>query len=112
MLTIVFATLFAFLMPQLAMAASFTGSQFLTWPRKSQDAFLQNSITMTGIVATQSQPEIADCIDDWYGTDRKAHAPIHDSIIETIGDNRDYHPQAVLLAIIQKRCGSFEAGGY
>lgn len=99
----------SFLQASSVFATSFTGTEFLTWPRASQDAFLQNSITMTGIVATQSHGNIADCIDRWYSADRSAHAAIHESIVETIRKNQDYHPQAVLLAVIQRRCGSFKA---
>ena len=65
---------------------------------------------MTGIVATQSRKDIARCIDDWYSGDQTVQNERHQLVIDTIQDNPSYNPQAVILAILQKQCGSFGGG--
>ncbi len=88
-------------------AEEFTGEQFLNWPRESQDSLIQNSITMTAIIATQGREDIARCIDEWYPLDESIIKMRHDHILKIIGENPTYHPQGVILAVIQKQCGSF-----
>lgn len=89
-------------------AEKFTGEQFLKWKRESQDSLIQISITMTGIVATQGRKDISRCIDDWYTNDKAIQQQRHGYILDIIKENPSYHPQAVILAVLQKRCGSFE----
>ena len=66
---------------------------------------------MTGIVATQSRTDIARCIDDWYSGDEAVQNRRHQFVIDTVRDHPSYNPQAVILAILQKQCGSFRGGG-
>lgn len=94
--------------PQISSAEKFTGEKFLKWPRKSQDSLIQNSITMIAIVAAQTQKDIARCIDSWYVVDEAIKQQRHGYILDIIKENPSYHPQGVILAILQKRCGKFK----
>lgn len=95
--------------PQEASAAEeFTGKQFLEWPRDSQNSLITYSITMTAIIGTQTKPEIAKCLDEWYPLDPAITKARQDLIIKTIGEYPDYHPQAIVLAVVQKQCGYFK----
>ena len=66
-----------------ANAKTFTSTAFLEWPRESQDSFIQTSITMAGIVATQGRKDISRCIDNWYTEDSATQRKRHDFILET-----------------------------
>lgn len=94
--------------PQLLSADGFTSAQVLEWGESSQNALFQNSITMAGIVATQVRPDIARCIDGWYsaGQIEQRQAQIRDALQLY----PDHHPQAIILAVIEKACGQFEDG--
>ena len=92
---------------QPADSQGFTGNEFLQWSRDSQEAFVANSISMIGIVASQSREDIALCIDYWYPQDRAIRDQRRKFLIDQISRFPDYHPQAVILAQIQKECGSF-----
>jgi len=60
---------------------------------------------MAGVVATQNRREAARCINEWYFFDRATAKKRNDHIRRVMADNPSYHPQATLLAIIQKACG-------
>ncbi len=93
--------------PQQAAAVEFTGKQFLEWPRDSQNGLITYSITMASIVALRVRPEIATCLDDWYPLDPETKKARQDSILKTIREYPDYHPQTTILVILEKQCGSF-----
>ncbi|WP_080620828.1 hypothetical protein [Paracoccus yeei] len=83
----------------------------LAWPEASQDSFFQSSITMTNIVAMQTgrHDGIVTCINEWYGT-AELQAQQHDHIRVVLADYPDNHPQGIILAVIEKACGSFAEG--
>ncbi len=93
--------------PQQAAAEDFTGKQFLEWPRDSQVSLITYSITMTAIVASQGRKDISHCLDDWYPLDPEISKSRQDFIIKIISENTEYHPQGVILAVLQKQCGAF-----
>jgi hypothetical protein len=94
----------------LVRAETFTSAAFLEWSRASQDSLIQASITMAGIVATQGRKDISRCIDNWYTEDDAIQRMRHDFILESARRYPSFHPQAVILAILQKQCGSFKSG--
>lgn len=65
---------------------------------------------MTGIIATQGRQDIASCLDDWYSSDEATQKKRHDFIIKIISENPTYHPQGVILAVLEKQCGAFKEG--
>jgi len=88
-------------------AENFTSAKVLDWPEASQEALFQNSITMIGIVASQVKPDIARCIDKWYGADEALGKKRYDEIRSALEKYPEYHPQAIVLAVVQKACGKF-----
>lgn len=95
--------------PQQSRAEGFTGEEFATWSEASQDSFIQTSLTMAGIIGTQVKPAISHCIDGWYFADDAAKSRLNQSIRGTIIQYADYHPNSVILAVIQEECGEFNA---
>lgn len=91
-----------------AHAEGFTGEKFLQWERASQDSLIETSITMTGIVASQARKDIARCIDDWYTGDIAIQQQRHGYILDMIKQYPSYHPQGVILVVLQNQCGSFK----
>lgn len=95
--------------PQTSFAESFTSATVLEWSESDQDGYFQTSVTMIGIVATQTgkHGHIAECIDNWYGGGDASQPQRSDRIREVMRALPDYHPQAVILAVIEKECGEF-----
>ena len=89
------------------MANGFTGADFATWEMRAQDSFIQTSITMAGVVATQTKPEVARCLDDWYRPDTELKDRRNDEVRTIIMGNPTYHPSGVIMAVLVKACGSF-----
>lgn len=80
---------------------------FLAWDRAAQNGFINTSISMAGIIASQTKPAIAACIDDWYFQSPAIKAQRNDEIRQSIRENVEFHPGAVIYAILTKRCGAF-----
>lgn len=83
----------------------YTSAEFLERTIESQDAFMQTSVTMIGVVATQVRPEIAHCIDDWYGGDAMDRR--NNFIRSVMREHSEFHPSGVVLAVVQRECGRF-----
>lgn len=92
-------------MPSVTFAKDgFTGSEFLTWKHESQLGYIETAIGMAGLIATQNDTQQSSCIDGWYYSDKPGKSKI---ITDFMRNNPDYHPRGVILAILQKQCGSF-----
>lgn len=91
-----------------AKAETFTSAEFLTQNEAAQTSFIEISITMAATVATQANPAIARCIDEWYFEDKPRQEQRNRHIVSVMRQYPDYHPSGVILAVIQKACGSFK----
>lgn len=89
-------------------AEEFASAKVLEWDRSAQNSLFQSSITMIGIVAAQMEEKshIARCIDQWYAADSIEKR--QDQIRNAMARFPTYHPQAVILAVVEKACGKFE----
>lgn len=96
--------------PQISLADNFTSATVLEWDRTSQNALFQNSVTMIGIVATQTgqHGEIAECINEWYWEDGEVSPARNEQLRDTLALYPEHHPQVIVLAVVQKACGSFD----
>lgn len=95
--------------PQVSASQTFRGAEFAAWTRAQQDNYIQISVTMAGIVASQIKPQVATCIDTWYApTSGATKAERNKAIISAIGDNAEYHPSAVIYAMLENACGSLK----
>lgn len=95
--------------PQVLSAGGFTSADVLNWDKEAQDSYFQTSVTMIAIVATQTgeHDAIAKCIDGWYGGG-DASQPQRSARIRSVMEGLpNYHPQALILAVIEKECGDF-----
>ena len=88
-----------------AAAETFTGAEVLEWSPQGQTSYFQTSIGMAGIIAAQVNRDHARCIDNWHAAQRGQNYP---AILEAIRTYPAYHPQGVVLAVLQKACGAFE----
>lgn len=90
-----------------AKAGTFTSAEFLTQSEAAQTSFIEISITMAATIAAQSRPEIARCLNDWYFADREQRPARIASIKSAMRTHSEFHPSGVILAVMQKACGSF-----
>ena len=88
-----------------AQAETFTSAEFLKWKLSSQKSYFRTSIGMAGLIAAQNDKAHAKCIENWY-LDRERDAT--DFILETMKRFPSYHPRGVLLAVLEKQCGTFQ----
>lgn len=81
----------------------------LGWTEEQQGALFGASIAMAAMIASQmdDKKHIAECIDDWYGDDVNRVRTRNSEIVETLRRFPNNHPQAVVLAVIQRECGKF-----
>lgn len=107
MLALKCAVLISVLYPQAVGANNFKSSAVLEWDQSSQDAMFRTSVTMVGIVATQTgeHNHLAECID--RETASGGEADRNDRIRAAMKRFPSHHPQAVILAVIEKACGKF-----
>jgi len=88
--------------------AGTTTADFLKWERQSQESFLQNSISMVGVVASQASPQIAECLNGWYFQSSALAKERHAQILDVMPQYAEYDPQAVILAVLEGACGKFK----
>ena len=90
--------------PQISSAGIFKSGEVLEWPRDSQSFYYRTSVAMAGLIAARNSKDHSNCVDQWYFLDTKK---ADEAITEMMRETPDYHPQAVILAMLQKACGSF-----
>jgi hypothetical protein len=93
-------------MPAYAQEPSKQMKEFLSSERSLQDGFIGNAVLMIGVVAAQTDPKIADCINDWY-LGAKDTTSKNLNIITTMKKHSSYRPETVILAVVEKACGEF-----
>ena len=106
-LAIFMATTFV-IYPQIALSDNFTSAKVLDWSRQNQSFYFQASVTMAGFVASQNDKAQSRCIDDWYFESDGIREQRNGEILNVMGRYPDHHPSAIILAIVQKRCGSLK----
>lgn len=85
----------------------FKSSKFLTYPAESQKGYISTAVMMAGSIAAQNKQEQARCIDDWAMKNRDGG---YRPVIDAMQKYPDYHPAGVIIAVLQKACGSFKYG--
>ena len=100
----------ALICPQLAAADGFTGADLLKCQETQQNSFFQSNVTMIGFVAvhTGKHEQLAHCIDGWYWKDGRADPEKNAAIRGAMERFPNYHPQMVILAVVEKACGKFK----
>lgn len=92
--------------PQLVSADDFTAADVLAWDRESQVAYIQNSVSMIAAITSQKDDSqvYVECVGAWYSTGQ-ATVERQNEIRSLWTQYEDYHPQTVILAVVQKACG-------
>ena len=94
---------FLSLYPQISGAAeSFTSAEFLEWPAAKKNGYIVTSATMAGVIVAQVDPVQARCVDDWLAQEAQLQ---HRSVKSAMRQFSNYHPQGVILWVIQNECG-------
>lgn len=87
--------------------AGTTTADFLKWEKKAQVSFLQVSISMAAVIASQAKPKIARCLNDWYYKTKALQIQRQNEILHMMPKYKKYDPTAVLLGYIEGACGKF-----
>lgn len=95
---------FAAIQAESAQAETFKGADFLTWPRHSQQLYIRTSVGMAGLIAAENDKVHANCLEDWYFDDEERST---DFVLETMRRFPEYHPRGVIVAVLEKQCGTF-----
>lgn len=82
--------------------------QFLGFDRKTQDGFISTSVTMLAVIAAQTAPEIAKCVDNWYSVSTENAQMRNSEFLAVMRENQQYKPTAIVLAVVERECGKFE----
>lgn len=93
--------------PQKSLAEGLTGDVFQDWSIEGQDSYIQTSVTMAGIVFTQTHPGHAACINTTYFGGNLWDAR-RAEFRDTITKFPAAHPGGVILAMILKECGPLD----
>ncbi|MBL1437505.1 MAG: hypothetical protein COB08_015050 [Rhodobacteraceae bacterium] len=95
--------------PQVSTAGGFTSAEVLNRELEAQNSLFLTSIGMVGIVAMQTgqHDDKVDCINDWYWVDGLVSEAKNDAIRVAVESLSQVHPQAVIMAVIERECGLF-----
>lgn len=96
--------LFIMFYPQTAASENFKSAEFLQWKRESQDFYIDANIGMAGLIAVQNDKKHQTCIENWYLDDKPKTI---ESILSTMRKFPEFHPRGVILAMMEKQCGTF-----
>lgn len=81
-----------------------TAGKFLHYSAQEQRSYILTSTVMAGLVAGQNRKSQTRCIDDWVGQHEGSG---FQPILKTMRQYPAYHPSGVIIAVLQKACGSF-----
>ena len=82
--------------------------EFFSYSRKSQDSFITTSVIMLGVIAAQTEPKIATCLNKWYRGSRAAKNKRNSEIIDAMKKHPQYIPTTIVLAVVERECGKFK----
>lgn len=93
-----------------AYSEDFTAKDFLKLNEAHQKFWIEGAIDMTGLViSTGGNKQKARCISEWYYGDN--HAERNSLILASMQKYPDVPPNAIVLALIERGCGSLKAEG-
>lgn len=93
--------------PHESMAEGFKSQDVLAWAEANQSWYFEVSVTMAASIAAQNTKGQSKCVYDWYFQNGKRIAVRERAVREAMTQYPGYHPQAVILSLLQKACGSF-----
>jgi len=87
-----------------AAAEDFKSSKFLTYPADSQKSFINSSVVMASLIASENSRSQADCLNAWSA---KHVGDGYQPVLDAMRRFLNHHPTGVVLAVLQKACGPF-----
>lgn len=96
--------LFSFVSIGNAQDKSFKSKEFLEYSGNARGNYIVIAAGMAGLISGQNRPEQSRCIDQWVRENRQQG---YRSVISAMRKFPNHHPSAVLIAVLQKACGSF-----
>jgi len=84
---------------------SFTSTQFLQNSEDARTSYIAAAAMMAGVIAAQNKPSQARCVDEWMAQNRKDKFA---AVTKVMGLYGEHHPQGIILAVLQKACGTFK----
>ncbi len=82
-----------------------SAKSFLGWEEQSKRAYIQTSLMTMNMIAVENDQSQAECISAWYASDRRGKEQF---IYEVMGKYPDYHPVGIIMAVVEKQCGTFK----
>ena len=82
----------------------FKSSKFLTYAADSQKSYINTSVLMATLIAAQNSKAQATCIGNCSG---QYVSDGYQPVIEAMRKFPDHPPTGVILAVLQRACGSF-----
>ena len=89
--------------PLPAYAEDFTNTMFLAWDRQSQAGFFRTAIKTAALVIIRNNEQRGICIDRWYGSNPDQKEAY---MLDIMRKYPDHHPVGIVLAVLEKQCGS------
>jgi hypothetical protein len=81
----------------------FKSAEFLTWSDQGRKSYIATSVMMAGVIAGQNKPIQAKCIGQWMSDNEAAGFP---SVKDAMERFPEHHPTGVIVAVLEKACGS------
>ncbi|MBL4787288.1 MAG: hypothetical protein JKY49_17925 [Cohaesibacteraceae bacterium] len=77
----------------------------MDWQKDNRDFYLDTTVGTAVAIAGQNDKPHAQCLEKWYFTDKDKATS---DILEAMQANGNYHPRLIILAMLQKNCGTFK----
>lgn len=87
-----------------AHAGEFTSAEFVKWERAAQQNYFRIAIGMAAAISRANDGTHGACIEDWYLKNREK---AESRLLGVMNKYPAYHPRGVILAVLEKACGSF-----
>ena len=84
---------------------AFKSSEFLSWSDQGRRSYIATSVMMAGVIAGQNKPEQAKCIGQWMSKSEAAGFP---SVKDAMQRFPEHHPTGIIVAVLEKACGSIK----
>ncbi|MGD1923182.1 MAG: hypothetical protein ACFB03_03195 [Paracoccaceae bacterium] len=86
-------------------ADKFAAADVLGWDQGQRDWYIQISVTMASIYASQIDKPKGSCIASWYLKSAQDRAVGNERITEVFREFPDHHPGTAIFAVLNMQCG-------
>jgi len=83
----------------------FRSAEFLKWSDAERKSYIATSVLMAVVIAGDNNPEQNKCIKRWLADNDGAGFP---TVKAAMARFPEHHPTGVVVAVLEKACGSFK----